>query len=82
MPPESDFVVSVWMTTYFHEDYISQAIESVLSQKTSFPYEIIISDDCSTDGTQKIIREYAKKYDFIRYKKKNSFILQRNIKKG
>lgn len=58
-------VVSVYITTYFHEKYIAQAIESVLSQKTSFDYEIVISDDCSEDGTARIIKDYEEKYDFI-----------------
>ena len=37
--------VSVWMITYNHEPYIRQALDSVLSQKTSFRYEIVIGDD-------------------------------------
>ena len=62
-----DCLVSVYITTYFHEAYIAQAMESVLCQKTDFPYEIVISDDASQDGTQAIVREYAEKYDNIRY---------------
>ena len=59
--------VSVYMLTYFHEKYISQAIESVLSQKTHYKFELVISDDCSKDGTVGILKEYEKKYpDVIR----------------
>ncbi len=54
--------VSVLMPTYMHEKYISQAIESFLSQECSFPIELLINDDCSTDGTAKIAEEYAIKY--------------------
>lgn len=54
--------VSVLMPTYMHEKYISQAIESFLSQECSFPIELLINDDCSTDGTAKIAEEYANKY--------------------
>ena len=54
--------VSICMLTYFHEKYIRQAIESVLSQKTHYTYEIVISDDCSQDGTRKIIQEYHDKH--------------------
>ena len=61
-------MVSVCMTSYYHEPYIAQSIESVLSQKTDFNYEIVISDDCSKDRTQEIIREYAEKYPCIKYK--------------
>ncbi len=57
--------VSVAMMTYFHEKYVSQAIESVLAQKTTYSYEIIISDDCSEDSTRKILKDYAQKYPHI-----------------
>ncbi len=57
--------VSVWMTAYFHENYIAQAIESVLSQKTDYSYEIVIRDDCSKDGTWKVIEGYADKYPHL-----------------
>lgn len=60
--------VSVCMTSYFHEKYIRQAIESVLSQNTNFDYQIVICDDCSKDRTQEIIKELAEKFDFIKYK--------------
>ena len=48
-----------------HKDYIAQALESILMQEVTFPYEIIIHDDASTDGTTDIIREYEKKYPHI-----------------
>lgn len=54
--------ISILMPTYNHEKYISQAIESVLAQKTDFSYELLINDDCSTDSTRKIALEYANKY--------------------
>lgn len=55
-------VISATIITYNHEKYISQSIESILSQKCSVPYELIIADDCSTDGTRDILLEYQKKY--------------------
>lgn len=58
-------LVSVYMTTYFHESYIKQAIDSVLLQKTTFPFEIVISDDFSGDATPAILMEYASTYDNI-----------------
>ena len=57
--------VSVYMMTYFHENYVRQAIESVLAQKTTYKYELVISDDCSQDGTADILREYAERYPGI-----------------
>jgi len=61
----NDIMVSVYMCAYNHEKYIRQAIESVLMQDTDFRYELIIGDDASPDGTQKIISEYAGKYPDI-----------------
>ncbi len=57
--------ISVYMLTYYHEEYIAQAIESILMQKTQYSYEIVISDDCSQDGTYRIIQDYANKYPNI-----------------
>ena len=57
--------VSVCMITYNHENFIAQAIESVLMQKINFPYEIIIGDDFSNDGTRDILIEYQKNYPNI-----------------
>ena len=54
--------VSVIMLTYNHAPYIAQAVESVLAQRTTFPIELIIADDCSTDGTTNIVRRYTKGY--------------------
>lgn len=54
--------VSVCLITFNHVRFIKMCLESILSQKTEFPFEIIIGDDCSTDGTSDIISEYADKY--------------------
>jgi glycosyltransferase involved in cell wall biosynthesis len=54
--------VSICCITYNQEKYIKDAIEGFLTQKTEFPFEIIIHDDASTDMTADIIREYEKKY--------------------
>lgn len=59
---ERKIVVSIWCLTYNHADYIRDALEGFLSQKTDYTYEIIILDDASTDGTADIIRMYTKKY--------------------
>ncbi|MDR1406841.1 MAG: glycosyltransferase, partial [Tannerella sp.] len=55
-------LVSVCMLTYNHERYIAQAIRSVLMQETDFPFELVISDDCSSDGTVEICRSYKDRY--------------------
>ena len=48
---------SIIMICYNQEQYIRQALDSVLCEQIK-PYEIIIGDDFSTDGTRKILREY------------------------
>lgn len=55
-------VVSVFNWAYNHVEFIRESIESILMQETTFPVEIIIHDDASTDGTTEIIREYEAKY--------------------
>jgi glycosyltransferase involved in cell wall biosynthesis len=57
--------VSCHVITYNQKDYISQCIDGILMQKVSFPIEIIIGDDNSTDGTKEIVKSYAKKYPEI-----------------
>jgi len=53
---------SVCMITYNHEKYISQSIESILMQKTTFPYELVIGEDFSQDNTRKICLDYKKRF--------------------
>lgn len=48
--------------TYNHNDTIAKCIESLVNQKTSYPYEIHIWDDASIDGTSDICRKYAAQY--------------------
>ena len=55
-------LLSVLMITYNHEAFIGRSIESVLSQKTDFPFELVIGDDHSTDNTKQIAMKYAEKY--------------------
>ena len=47
-------LVSVKMITYNHAPYIAEAIEGVLRQETDFPIELVVGEDCSTDGTREI----------------------------
>jgi glycosyltransferase involved in cell wall biosynthesis len=58
----TDANINVCLITYNQEKYIERAIKSVLMQQCNFRFEIIISDDCSTDNTRSIIDHYADKY--------------------
>lgn len=57
-----DYKLSVIFITYNHDKYVKRAIESILSQETDFPFEVVIGDDCSTDTTRQILEEYVNKY--------------------
>ena len=54
--------VTVYFSTYNQEDYVAQALDSILMQKTDFDFEIIAADDCSTDATQAVIMDYVNRY--------------------
>lgn len=54
--------VSVCVVTYNQEKYISECLDSLVNQKTDFKFEIIVGEDCSTDSTRDIIKQYAEKY--------------------
>ena len=67
--------LSVIMTSYNTKEYISETIESCLNQRLDYPYEIIIGDDGSDDGSIEVIRQYANRYpDIIRF-----FVMDRDI---
>lgn len=57
--------VSVLCAAYNHEDFLRQTLDGFVSQKTSFPFEVLVNDDASTDSTADILREYAEKYPEI-----------------
>jgi len=57
-----DPVVSVRVITYQHGDYIRQCLDSILAQETDFPFEIVIGEDQSIDGTREICIDYAERH--------------------
>ena len=60
-----DPLVSIRCLVYNHEPYLRQCLDGFVMQQTSFPFEAIVHDDASTDGSAAIIREYAEKYPDI-----------------
>ena len=58
-------VVTVVAICYCHEKYLPAALDSVLAQETDFPFEVLVHDDASPDGSAAIIREYAARYPRI-----------------
>lgn len=55
-------LLSIITITYNHEPFIVKTIEGVLMQQVNFPIELIIAEDCSTDGTRAICQRYAEEY--------------------
>ena len=72
-------IVSCRVSTYQHAPYIKQCLDGILMQKTNFPFEIVIGEDESSDGTREICIEYADKYpDIIRlflHKRENNILI-------
>ena len=60
-----DPLVSIRCLVYNHEPYLRQCLDGFVMQKTTFPFEAIVHDDASTDGSAAIIREYSEKYPDI-----------------
>ena len=60
-----DCLVSIVVITYNHEKYVRKCLDSILMQNVDFSFEIIISDDFSTDQTAQIITEYQVQYPDI-----------------
>jgi hypothetical protein len=76
--PASRPKVSVILRTFDHAPFIAQAIESVLIQDAPFRFELVVGEDCSSDGTREIVRAYAQSYpDLIR-----TVLPERNVGHG
>jgi glycosyltransferase involved in cell wall biosynthesis len=62
IPPK----VSVTVVTYNHGEWLRECLDSIITQQTDFSFEVIVGDDCSTDGvTRKILSEYASRHPNI-----------------
>lgn len=62
MNKDYEYMVVVWCITYNQKEFIKDALEGFVMQKTNFPFIVVVHDDKSTDGTTDIILEYAQKY--------------------
>ena len=57
--------VSVCVITYNQERYIGQCLQSLVDQETDFDFEVIVGDDCSTDGTRAVVQEFIDRYPHV-----------------
>ena len=58
-------MVSVRVLTFNQEQWIRQTLDSILAQRISYTFEVVIGEDCGSDGTRKICEEYAAKYENV-----------------
>jgi glycosyltransferase involved in cell wall biosynthesis len=58
-PASAPVELTVLVMTYNHARFIGQALDSALAQRTDFTYEILVSEDCSTDGTREAVEAIA-----------------------
>lgn len=59
-------LITVLVVTYNHRNLLARCLDSILGQKTDFPFQVLIVDDASTDGTSSIVLEYESRYDNVR----------------
>ena len=76
---EENIMVSVLVITYNQASYIQAAIESILVQETQFPFEILVGDDMSTDGTQEILKRFSKNPHVQLYMREENLGASRNL---
>lgn len=72
-------ILSVCILTYNHSKFIREALEGVFLQQTSFYFDVYIADDCSTDDTRSIIKEFKEKYPnqiHLVFQKENVGVMQ------
>ncbi len=61
----NDVTVSVCMTVFNNERFIGKALDSILMQESTFPFEIVVCDDGSSDNTVEILKKYESKFPDI-----------------
>ncbi|HBB98729.1 MAG TPA: hypothetical protein DC054_25395, partial [Blastocatellia bacterium] len=75
--------LSVLLVTYNHAKFVAQALDSILMQLTEFDFEIVVADDCSSDSTLSIIKEYKKQYSQLRVLPSETNVgISRNYERG
>lgn len=62
MAENNDIILSIYVPTYNHENYIARALDSILMQKTEYKFEVLVGEDKSTDKTRAVLKEYEKKH--------------------
>ncbi len=69
-------IVSIYVPTFNHEKYIVRALDSILMQQTQYSYEVYVGEDCSTDNTRQVLKEWEEKHPgvfHILYREQNMY---------
>ncbi|WP_281725745.1 glycosyltransferase family 2 protein [Lachnoclostridium phocaeense] len=72
-------LLSVIVITYNHEKYLEQSLKSILNQKTKFPIEILVGNDCSTDNTELVLEKYRNNSNITVYNRRNNLGATKNL---
>jgi len=67
--------VSVFVLTHDHAAWIARALDSAIEQEAPFPFEILVADDFSTDGTREVVLSYAERHPQLIH----TFLPERNL---
>lgn len=60
-----NYLVDILMPVYNHQQFLEQALQSIVSQKTNFNFRLVVGEDCSTDKSRIIIEKFQKNYPNI-----------------
>lgn len=60
-------MLSIYVPVYNHEKYIVRALDSILMQETSFPFEVLVGEDCSTDDTRQVLLDWESEHSDYRF---------------
>lgn len=77
--------LSILLVTYNHEKYIHQSMQALFKQKIDASVELVIADDCSSDKTLDIIREYEGKdsrFHFKYFENTSNLGITKNYQRG
>lgn len=76
MNQSNDVILTVYVPTYNHQNYIVRALDSILMQKTKYNFEILVGEDCSTDSTRDVLKAYEAEHPgklTVFYREKNMY---------
>lgn len=62
---QDEILVGISLLCYNHAPYLRRCLDSIVNQKVNFRFQVVIGEDCSTDNSREILKEYEEKYPDI-----------------